>query len=284
MELLSLQKEPKLVVYGILNPSADSIEIMVARTYPLNASNVIGPDDIYVDAEVFIVRSESTDTVQLEQLSVNGTGYGCELSELSINPGEKYCLLVKAEGFNSVIASTTVPEIAVEWNETKLIESKVDMDGYFIDGFSFYGTWQKSNTENDQVVSFHIKDSRDNDNGNIETRTYTSGIYLNFSETDHSFIFESPPFHIYKPDEFLPEDSYRWYMEEINAVLITTDIHLYNYISYYLLTEDINNVMDGGSFLDLFRGIMPEFSNVEGGLGIFGSCMTDTAIIYRLNK
>lgn len=257
---------------------------MVTRTYPVDVDPGISPDDIFVDADIFITCSESIDTIQLEQLSVNGIVYGRKQSEFNIVAGNTYNIIVNAEGYDDAMAETTIPSKAAQWEETNLVESEVDMDGYFIDGFAFYGTWQKSDIENDQIITFHSKESRDNGNGDIETRSYTKGYYLDFRETDHSFIFESPPFHIYKPDEFEPEDSYRWYAKEINAVLITTDIHLYNYISYYLLTEDINNVMDGGSFLDLFRGIMPEFSNVEGGLGVFGSCMTDTAIIYRLNK
>ncbi|MCF8222209.1 MAG: DUF4249 domain-containing protein [Bacteroidales bacterium] len=280
----SLNQEPKLVVYGILNPSSNSIKVMVTRTYPLNTESNIGLDDIYVDARVFIVDSESQDTVELQQLEANSTIYEIKQSEFDILPGSEYMLRIESEGFETVYASTKIPIEVINWTECELIESMVDDLEDYAQGFEIIGTWPKSDIENNQIVVFHLKESRDNGNGNIETRSYTKGIYVDFRETDHSFIFESPPFHIYKPDEFEPEDSYRWYVEEINAVLITTDIHLYNYISYYLLTENINNVMDGGSFLDLFRGIMPEFSNVEGGLGVFGSCMTDTAIIYRLNK
>ncbi|MFO8234347.1 MAG: DUF4249 family protein [Bacteroidales bacterium] len=284
VEFLSLQQESKLVVYGILNPSLDSIKVMVTRTYPVDVDPGISPDDIYVDAEVFIIDTDSKDTAELQQLKANSSIYGIKQSEFDVLPDREYTLKVLAEDFETAVAKTSIPEEFIAWTECELIESMVDDLDSYTEGYKIIGTWPKSDIENDQIVTFHLKESRYNGNGDIETRSYTKGYYLDFRETDHSFIFESPPFHIYKPDEFLPEDSYRWYAEEINAVLTTADIHLYDYISYFMLIEDINNVMDGGSFLDLFRGIMPEFSNVEGGLGVFGSCMTDTAVVYRLRK
>lgn len=284
VEMRSLKQEPKLVVYGILNPLADSIKLMITSSYPLNTDNNISLDDIYVDAQVFIIDTDGQDTAELRQLKTNSNIYGIAQSEFDIQSDKEYKTRIESAGFETAVATTKIPGKVINWTNCTLIQSLVDDLDDYKEGHKIIGTWQKSGIENDQAVSIQIKDRRDNINENIERRTYTSGIYIDFSETDHAFIFESPSFFIYEPEDIDPQDSYRWYVEDINAILITTDTHLYNYLSYYLLIEDINNVLDGGSFLDLFRGITPEFSNVEGGLGVFGSCRTDTAIVYKLNK
>jgi len=278
VELTTLLQEPKLVVYGVLDPSSDSVKVMVTKTFPVNTDQGIDISDLLVDATVFLMNGEKTNTAEMILINEDEHVYGCNQLELDIIPGETYYLSVNAEGFEEVTAETTIPEVAAEWKETRLIESKVDMDGYYIDGYSFYGTWQQNICDNRQFVSEYSLVGRYNESNNYIERS-DSKLYIDFKENNSDYIFESWPFHIYKQEETEPGS---WFQVKRSMTLISADQHLYDYISYHLLIESINDVMDGGSFLDLFRGITPEFSNIEGGLGVFGSYLTDTAIIYKL--
>ena len=277
VELTTLLQEPKLVVYGVLDPSSDSVKVMVTKTFPVNTDQGIDISDLLVDATVFLTNSEKTSTAEMILLHRDGNVYGCSQSQMDIIPGETYYLSVNAEGFEEVTAETTIPEVAAEWKETMLIETKVDMDGYYIDGHSFYGSWSKKINESRQFVSEISLIGRYDESGYYITRSYHK-LYTEFESTATDFIFESWPFHIYEQEDV---EYGSWFQVERYMLLVSADQHLYDYILYFMLIEGINNVMDGGSFLDLFRGITPEFSNIEGGLGIFGSYLTDTTIIYQ---
>ncbi len=277
VEIPSLCQGSKIVVYGVLDPSSDSVKVMITKTFPVNNQGGIDLSDLQVEANVLLMNNEKKNAIEMILINNKGHIYGCSQSEMDIMPGQTYSLLINAEGYEEISAETNVPEIAAEWKETRLINSKVDMDGFYIDGYSFYGTWQQNICDNRQFVSEYSLVGRYDESDNYIERSYNK-LYFDFRENNSDYIFESFPFHIYKQEETEPGD---WFQVERIMILISADQHLYNYISYHLLIEDINNVMDGGSFLELFRGLAPEFSNIEGGLGVFGSYLNDTAIVYR---
>jgi hypothetical protein len=274
VEIPSLKEEARLIIYGVLTTNND-VSVSIARTFPPSTDKTITVRDIYItNADVFIYNQEWNDSIQLKQIHDTTSIYYCSKNDITIEEGQSYEIYVSANGYPPVHAKTKIPINAPEWKTWRLMESQVDLDGEFTGGYTFYGEWEIPPDEKQQFISISNK--------SIYSTGDENWTFYNFIEYDLNYkikndvaIYESQPFTIQNEKTEFGHDIER------TVSLVTADDHLYEYITNYLLLNDISYALDTDSFLELFRGILPEYTNIEGGFGIFGSYSEHTITIYK---
>jgi hypothetical protein len=272
IDLESLKDEPKIVVYGFLTP-ADSIQIMVTKTIASTDKPVYIEDVLVANAWVEITDMNSQQKVQLSPNSINPLIYGCSQNEMNIEEGGRYQLSIRSSGLPSILAETTVPANRFVWEKTKITETSGNDEQSAT--FQFRGSWQKQNSTYGAFVSSIAKYTKRTSNDSVYTGTANT-YENNFNEVGNYFQFESTPYTIRNQQQ-----PYGWDLKR-SFLLITADTHLTQYMMNYLLIKDVDSSISDGSFIGLFQGILPEYSNVENGFGVFGSYLKDEFIAYEL--
>ncbi|MFP4096462.1 MAG: hypothetical protein ACLFUB_18415, partial [Cyclobacteriaceae bacterium] len=58
--------------------------------------------------------------------------------------------------------------------------------------------------------------------------------------------------------------------------IVTLNQDLADYYQAYEVNHANKESLDFGLFLRLFKGVLPEYTNINGGLGVFGAYLSDT--------
>lgn len=267
IDIPSLLNEKKIVVYGVISPG-EEIQVFVARTFPACSDRIEQIEDsIYLfDARVLLYNKDWTDSIYLQLTNDTIPYYSCAGNELQLVEGETYELFVRADGYTPVSASTTIPQKAAMWeNDWELVVVSDEIDGDYFDAYVFKGTWKTPVSDGYQFVSTNFLTE-----DHFINRSYS----FEYSLSNKNVMYESEPTPLWTD----------W----IHIVtLVTADENFYKYAEYYTfyndLTEDVHYNGDG-IYIDLFRGIMPEYTNIEGGYGVFGSYLEDSLVVYDSNN
>ena len=266
----SLEEDTKLVVYGAITPGKD-VNVFVARTFPSNMNNIDNLADVYLfNAEVWLYNSSRNDSIRLELSNDSVSNYSCSKEDFEITKGETYQLFVNVDGYPTVSAGTTVPEVAAVWEDDwELNMVSVLFDGDYYDDFVFNGSWEIPSGDKYQFVTTHYYFPLRDGYGREDYG-------FNYNEKDSYAIYESKVITNFINSDFL-----------VCVSLVTADRNFYtyaeNYTFYNDVTEEVHNNNDG-MYVDLFRGIMPEYTNIEGGYGIFGSYLEDPLVVYETDN
>lgn len=237
--------QAKLVVLAYLT-SADSIRVFVNRSIPLGKEAERSEMDV-LDASVML-RSEDGQEILLELRDPDVPIYTCSQEHLRVVPGETYHLSVSAPGLTTVTAQTTVPKQKATWKTTAISQTN--------DGISeFSGTWDALSNEAD--IDYGVV-------------VYRPSEPLDFM---HGNQFIKPQAGMYTVEREVYVGS------NLQAVLITRTKILGQFSKQSELTLEMAEYYSGAGFYDIisgFKGVIPQFSNIENGLGVFGSFLSDS--------
>ncbi len=242
--------QDKLVVLAYLTPG-DSIRVFVNKSVPLGKQ--AEPADMDVLDATVLLRSGSGQEVLLELTDPAVPIYTCSQEGLPVVPGQTYHLLVSAPGRTTVTAETTVPKQKATWKTTTISQTN--------DGRSeFSGTWDALFDETDidfGVIVYRPAEPVDFMHGNQSIKPH-SGIYTVEREV--------------------------YVGKNLQAVLITRTKILGQFSKQSELTLEMAEYYSGAGFYDIisgFKGVIPQFSNIENGLGVFGSFLSHSKNMFE---
>jgi len=240
------------VVYSIITPN-EPVQVYVSRTYNQNIPAVKNP---YPEAKVFMSGPDSK-WFELTRLSVDTTIFKDAQKQLIVEKGKTYSLKVELSD-RTVHAQTTLPAVNGVITDATCETVKLYPDSHA--GVYFNGKVVDANI-NDLKVNFAL--------GNNPDYTYylSSELidvyeYLNISGSSfHSINF------------FTPKDS-----TSFNLNLITVDPYYKKYLDaqyIYFLSEGYSNNSPILAIFSSFGGVLPQFSNIVNGVGLFGNSVID---------
>lgn len=267
----------QLVIQSIISPG-DSVFVYVGKTIPLGDS--IEEAKVF-DASITLSDGEEH-SVSLPLLNSNTPVYGISQKNFPIEAGKTYILAVKHADLPAISASCTVPSVATS-----------------IDTLEYLGT--TTTEEND--VPYLVRAKWKNTDQPYLERIYALDHYQKYLSEDNSFLEEGT--YYTNPDAFhgiQSVDSYYIYNEQFSKSTFYIDTfieggivkyagpsmeaYMVHEVEYYLITPDENlaqyqssfdffrqnrSALEDDSFIDLYRGVIPEYSNVKNGLGVFGA-------------
>jgi hypothetical protein len=263
IEIPSLNDDSKLVIYGALTPGSD-VQIFVAKTFPSLTDTIVSDEDIFLfEADVRIYNKIWNDTLRLQLNNDTVPYYSNTNTDLEFLKGETYELFVNVDGFTPVWASTCIPTLKAVWEDDwKLTTVSVEIDGDYYDQYIFIGSWKIPIGDQYQFISTNF----------IAQDYSTRDAYsFNYNQEDSLAVYESEPNSLWTDFTHI-------------KTLVTADEHFYKYAEYYTFFNEVANDIhyaNDGIYVDLFRGIMPEYTNIEDGYGVFGSYLEDPLIIYE---
>jgi hypothetical protein len=263
----TLKSDTRIVAYCALHPG-DSIHLLLTHTYPVD-DNIVELDDISIEsAEVYIINKDRKDSIQLLPNKRGGVLYSCSQSVFEVLPGNTYQLKINAGHLLYVEAETQVPTEKSTWKNYTVADS----DDPWPNCKLFTGSWINANPENYNIVSHDYKVvSWDEDTVTFKEMIITD-YQMELKNHDGLYTYQK---------DYCPGYKYYKYHPLITVSLLTADVHFYRYMQYYTLQYHNSDTYRP---LELFRGIMPEYTNIENGFGIFGSYLADTLILDKIDE
>lgn len=240
------------VVYSVISPN-EPVQVYLSKTYNSNFSIEKNP---YPEAKVFICNKDSN-WIELTRLKADTNVFADAQKTLSIEIGQTYSLKIELE--NSTIHSqTTVPPTpAILGDVTCEVAPSLGNYSY---NMMLNGKYVKANNS---YLSAHFNLSANSDCGYA---------LIAFSEElDRSNTLTGNSYS--SVDFFTPQDTSSFILD-----LITFD----PYLTKYKLAESINSFeQDQWESIVLvltmtYGGVLPPFSNIQNGVGLFGSYVTDS--------
>lgn len=231
------------VVFSIISPS-QTVRVSLSKTILVGEK----PDTICYPTATVFVCGEDSNWVELSRLSNDKAIYTDENNQLEIKEGKTYYLRVILPS-NTLTAQTTIPV------QHSTIESPVYyVDKDFPDSLNYYmGTLYAtlSLSESEQCLltadSMFIGDE--------------NSTFLNTDNITSRFSIQG------RPDSF-------------DLKLISLDTYFAKYWAARKISV-MQNHYDGDLtvFLGTFNGLLPRYSNIVNGVGLFGSYVTNTKTV-----
>lgn len=253
IEIAPWNNAPVPVVYSVISPN-EPVQVYLNRTYCQNFPLLENP---YPEAKVFICGPDSA-WVELTRLSPDTTIFKDTLKQLVVEKGKTYSLKVVLTN-STVHAQTTIPvtQAMIKNVTCEMLKSYID-----------------SNTSiylNGELVEANI---------NKFDASFTlgsnpgSGYYLAFATNNPNEYISIYGTKYQSSDYCTPKDSTSFTLN-----LITAD----PYYSRYINSQSISRVSDDYSgnspilaLIQSFGGVLPQFSNIVNGVGLFGNTVTDS--------
>lgn len=254
--------QSKIVVNCILTPS-DSVFASVHKLLRVYDTSVNYPNynDGINNATVILENTTTKEKITLFYLSKNGL-YGNSQTRLKITSGNTYTLTVSAPKFQTVISTCKVPEKAAIFDGFKYSEPY--NDGLIGNRRRIEGRWQDVSATDSYYYGINLVSQIKNGN-QISSYSLTS-FSDNITKTSKTYFYQSDI-----TDNEFPKI----------YTLLTAEENLYK---YYVSAEKIKGIASSGSrdFFGAFQGIIPEYSNIKNGHGVFGAFLgTKTTVIFK---
>ncbi|HPR61755.1 MAG TPA: DUF4249 family protein [Prolixibacteraceae bacterium] len=293
IEIEGMHMDEKLVVYSWLSPQTDSIFVSLTKTSS-NFKQYF--DTLFTLPEGTVIIKGNDKELSLKRISKNPALYGCSQNEFKIKSGIEYSLLIAIEGFDSVTAKTKVPKKCILTNSSKPICIIInESNGLRTYAYTFKTEFTSSDTSLETYnittscngFSFILSPANDSTNryrGFDCTVTDTLDL-VNYSCGSHSIASIGSTNYI----DFIIREDYVYNDNKGNSYYMPRGI-LYNKLTFYLYTYDTNHsasmntlrlaneLMPGNDIDELTSSsaIIPSYSNIEGGYGVFGSYVFDS--------
>ncbi|MCF8360064.1 MAG: DUF4249 domain-containing protein [Prolixibacteraceae bacterium] len=293
--------ETKLVLFSVISPQTDSIYVALSKI--CSELDSIEFDSISLPTGEVILSCEEN-KIQLKQLSAKPAVYGCTQTEYPIERGKQYKINVTVDGYPPVTAKTTVPARFSKWHNTKQpvygITNYPDYHSEYT--FNFESEWILPEKESEQNyfayrgkgIIYVLEPALDDTIGYrgfqyrvLDSIPYQSPLIVNEgvqSTTDKGVNMFSL---LIKEDCAGYEEVITEGFEYSMTTSYTPNGRIIQYLTFYIFTVDehfaaykemcglYDSEFDGNVIRDLFfsmyKGIMPSYTNVEGGYGLFGS-------------
>jgi hypothetical protein len=254
IEVAPWNNAPVPVVYSVISPN-EPVQVYLNRTYSQNFPIVKNP---YPEAKVFICGPDSA-WIELTRLNPDSTIFKDTLKQLVVAKGKTYSLKVML-GDRTVHAQTTIPTSQGVINDVtcEMLKSYIDSrSAMYVNNELVEANINKIN------VSFTLGSNSE------------SGYYLALLPNDtKGYVYISG--NGYQSSDFWTpkEDSTSFTLN-----LITAD----PYYKRYMYAQAISSVSDNYSgnspilaLIQSFGGVLPQFSNIVNGVGLFGNTVTDS--------
>ncbi|MFA5046503.1 MAG: DUF4249 family protein, partial [Paludibacter sp.] len=245
---------PVPVVFSILSPN-EPVQVYLYRTYNKDIPAVKNP---YPEAKVYICGSDSV-WVELTRLSPDTTMFEDSQKKLAIEMGKTYSLKIELSDRTVHAQTTVIPESAHITDVSCVFSGKIQ-EGLVMDSLPKF-----------------VFDS-----------VYINNLTVKFSQPANSeygigfFVSSRPVYGNMLPDEGKFVTDYLETPKDSTSFILkmTTIDPLFN---KYKNALDINSVTTAYSYnspvqalIQSFGGVLPQFSNIVNGVGLFGSSVTES--------
>lgn len=253
--------EEKPVVYCFLTEE-DSISVWVAHTLPVYDQFVAYSDTYVFDAKVFI-KNEENEQIELFLQNDSLPIYVASEQDFKIEKGQKYFLEVLFSNNYKITAETEIPAIKDTLNTT------ITYDLTYEDYIYFYPIEFKwLNNSGLQNVLF------------CESAMFCSNcvppqVFYGFSNVLFGDLITVGNENTLNWSLWLDENS-EYIGDYIYYHLYTVNNDITEFSKSFDLYQNVEENIRDNSFLNLFRGVIPEFTNINGGYGVFGAYLSDT--------
>ena len=287
-EIQSERFRPQLVVHSLISPG-DSIFVNVGRSIPLG--DTVETSEV-TDA-VVTLSDEQGNTVEipLVQTDYHTAVYGLSQEKFSIQAGHTYTLSARHPKLADIRAECTVPEkatslisveyvgnsnvsnesrynVQVSWHDTNEYLHRV----YFISEYQSVSVEDRTTLE--KGISYY---GHDPSHGIIQTGDFF--IY------NHDFVLNGvfyPDLYVSGDTVFTGEPIEVLLIHHLTTYLITPDKHMARYQESQEIFAHNRDALGSDSFIELYRGVIPEYSNIQGGLGVFGAYLRSEPVYLTL--
>lgn len=245
---------PVPVVFSILSPN-EAVQVYLYRTYNKDIPAVKNP---YPEAKVYVCGSDSV-WIELTRLSSDTTIFEDSKKMLIIKMGKTYSLKVELNDRTLHAQTTIISEPALIAN-ANCVFSGYTYNSYIRDSFPKHVL--DTININDLTVKFSLP-------GNVDCEYWFSA----FSEQIYGNRF--PNQGSFQANDFgAPKDSTTFTLK-----LITVDPNLNRYLSSQSISTTSESYSYNSPVLALiqsFGGVLPQFSNIVNGVGLFGNTVSDS--------
>lgn len=251
LEVAPWNNSPIPVVYSVISPN-EPAQVYLNQTFNKDIPFLKNP---YPEARVFMCESNKA-WVELARLSADTTIFKDTLNQLAIEKGKTYSLKVVLAN-TTVTAQTTIPQMQGLINNVtcEMVKSYIDSNS----SMTVNGVTVQANIN---TLKISYSPGTDSD----------SGYYLSMDDnSEYGYSLTDTICQYY--DFFTPKDS-----TSIPLKLVTVD----PYLSKYIFVQSINTVTVGYSvnspvlaLIQSFGGVIPQFSNIVNGVGLFGNAVFD---------
>lgn len=241
------QSDPKLVVYSYISPSDSLIQVEVTKSIPFfSGAKNLDVDEAVTDATVQI--SSNGSAVQLPYDPSSRSYRIANNTSFPILAGQSYFLTVTAPGGFSVNASTRVPKTSPELPTVSLDSTIRESDGFQEKRYRIITKW-KDVAANNNFYHFSLKPE------NFFGEGYCNDVFSDEGKQGME-ISRSCSYTTFFDPTFPNSSSFNG-----TVYVLTTDVEYYKYHESYYRYNDENP----------FAEPVRIYSNIEGGLGCFGS-------------
>ncbi|MFP4291095.1 MAG: DUF4249 family protein [Cyclobacteriaceae bacterium] len=265
------QQDTKPVVFCTLSPE-DSIQLLLYHSSSMfDGPSTIEDKGIY-DAQVRIYN-EHGDTILLQNPEEQVPLYKIHQRAFPIVAGETYHLEIQlSNSTNRITSSTTVPKEAVPWDSFEVHNKRFiyeELKEFIVDRFVIRDTIR--------ITLVDVKGSWSN-----QSYYNTKIISSAYRYSDLSYVRTTTCCHYLWVTDIRIESHYNEKGQSINHKIpqtfsiVTLNQDLADYYQAYEVNHANKESLDFGLFLRLFKGVLPEFTNIQGGLGVFGAYLSDT--------
>lgn len=263
---LKISTNRKLVVYGVLSPEDTATQFLVFYNKPLGTTVEYGIDPVIKDAQLLL--KSNTQSFIIPYVPENDA-FVLKQSDFKIVAGETYTLEVNDGKGLSVNATTTVP----------LTQPK-NMDYYLDTTYTIQSENQKqlvvkmqwTNTLISSEINYFSYDiiTKEEYNSDRSIINNQSKLADNINVADSIIQTINEP--IYNSDyiSIVNNINFGKLVMQVNTI----DSNLYHYLKY---AGSVNE-----EEFDLIQDPATVFTNINGGLGVFGSCRKSEEVITKV--
>lgn len=278
-------RESPAAVYCVLTPG-EYIQVLLFRSVPFFDSTAYLSEDLVIyDADIRIFNDQG-DTLHLQNPAPEDSFpyYRASQNNFPIEAGGTYHLLVDIDGGRERLSSsTTVPEQAVQWDNFEVYNVRTSRYPTYPNGYNepvyvidtlvdARGGWSNQGPETRLILQTFSKTRR------IDLQddpfSYLSSRYYNYYDPD--YVRSTDCCKYFQAEGVLTHSGNSDNIDKIDFAIITLNPELEAYLRVYDLYEEDRTNIGFGLFLRLFNGVYPEYTNIEGGLGLFAAHLSDS--------
>lgn len=246
-----------VIVIAALSPRSDSIHIYLKKS--VQFGKPLKQEDENLFGANVTITNQSGKSIQLTTKLSSASIYSASAKNFEIHEAETYYLEVTTPEGNKIRANTTVPKQAEPL-------TRLDSGAYYTYNYTLivpiYGSWKNDTSGNYGYRNYYQYVEQ----GNTQvTNTIDLG-QVKYNGEFYSFE-EELPFFINSDRPLKVDQRYDFFV-------VKTDQHLKSYLRISDLFDAIYNSIEDSEALSLltsYKGVIPQESNIEGGIGVFGS-------------
>jgi hypothetical protein len=241
---------PVPVCYSIISPN-ETVQVYLNRTYSQNFPAIKNP---YPEAQVYMCGSDNN-WIKLTRLSPDTCVFEDSKKQLIVEKGKTYLLKVVLSD-RTVHAQTTVISAPA-----LIIDASCVLRGDTNFRFIFDSQRYDTLLVNNLAIKYSLPGNKDCE-------------YLFSANSEQIYGTRFPNEGSFQATDFgTPKDSTSFTLE-----LTTVDPYYKKYLDAESINSLSNNYSNNSPILALiqsFGGVLPQFSNIVNGVGLFGNTVTD---------